>query len=179
MELTCPLPLQYEQIVMAHGGGGRLMQQLLARVVQPTFSNDYLNQQHDSAVFSIGNQRVAFTSDSYVIKPLFFKGGDIGKLDRPMGYAPYKTVEELFSDINRHSTLAAYRHLEANGSVEESTTENIKAEGISENATVEKFVEMMPESERAKPEFAGLRNALSSASPVTPGRPSRIPGARR
>ncbi len=80
MELSCPLPLQYEQIVMAHGGGGRLMQQLLARVVQPTFSNDYLNQQHDSAVFSIGNQRVAFTSDSYVIKPLFFKGGDIGKL---------------------------------------------------------------------------------------------------
>jgi hypothetical protein len=52
VELTCPLPLQYEQIVMAHGGGGRLMQQLLARVVQPTFSNDYLNQQHDSAVFS-------------------------------------------------------------------------------------------------------------------------------
>lgn len=80
MELTCPLPLQYEQIVMAHGGGGRLMQQLLARVVQPTFSNDYLNQQHDSAVFTIGTQRVAFTSDSYVIKPLFFKGGDIGKL---------------------------------------------------------------------------------------------------
>ena len=80
MELSCPLPLQYEQIVMAHGGGGRLMQQLLARVVQPTFSNDYLNQQHDSAVFSIGTQRVAFTSDSYVIKPLFFKGGDIGKL---------------------------------------------------------------------------------------------------
>lgn len=80
MELTCPLPLQYEQIVMAHGGGGRLMQQLLARVVQPTFSNDYLNQQHDSAVFTVGDQRVAFTSDSYVIKPLFFKGGNIGKL---------------------------------------------------------------------------------------------------
>jgi hydrogenase expression/formation protein HypE len=80
MELNCPLPLNYEQIVMAHGGGGRLMQQLLARVVQPTFSNDYLNQQHDSAVFTIANQRLAFTSDSYVIKPLFFKGGDIGKL---------------------------------------------------------------------------------------------------
>jgi hydrogenase expression/formation protein HypE len=80
MELNCPLPLNYEQIVMAHGGGGRLMQQLLARVVQPTFSNDYLNQQHDSAVFNVGNQRLAFTSDSYVIKPLFFKGGDIGKL---------------------------------------------------------------------------------------------------
>jgi hydrogenase expression/formation protein HypE len=80
LQLSCPLPLQYQQIVMAHGGGGRLMQQLLAQVVQPTFSNDYLNQQHDSAVFKIGAQSVAFTSDSYVIKPLFFPGGDIGKL---------------------------------------------------------------------------------------------------
>lgn len=42
-------------------------------------------------------------------------GGDIGKLDRPLGYAPYKTVEELFADINRHSTLAAYHHLETHG----------------------------------------------------------------
>lgn len=79
-ELSCPLPLQYQQIVMAHGGGGRLMQQLLAQVVAPTFSNDYLNQQHDSAVFQVGAQKLAFTSDSYVIKPLFFPGGDIGKL---------------------------------------------------------------------------------------------------
>lgn len=79
MELNCPLPLHYQHIVMAHGGGGRLMQQLLESVVQPTFSNDYLNQHHDSAVFS-ANGRLAFTSDSYVIKPLFFKGGDIGKL---------------------------------------------------------------------------------------------------
>lgn len=80
LTLSCPLPLQYQQIVMAHGGGGRLMQQLLAQVVHPTFSNEYSNQQHDSAVFTIGEQRLAFTSDSYVIKPLFFKGGDIGKL---------------------------------------------------------------------------------------------------
>jgi len=42
-------------------------------------------------------------------------GGDVGKLDRPIGYAPYKTVEELFADINRHSTLAAYRQLESQG----------------------------------------------------------------
>lgn len=44
-------------------------------------------------------------------------GGDTSKLDRTMSYAPYKTVESLFSDINRHSTLAAYRHLEVNGTV--------------------------------------------------------------
>lgn len=80
MQLNCPLPLQYEQIVMAHGGGGRLMQQLLARVVHPIFNNDYTQQQHDSAVLNIAEQKLAFTSDSYVIKPLFFKGGDIGKL---------------------------------------------------------------------------------------------------
>jgi hydrogenase expression/formation protein HypE len=80
LKLSCPLPLHYQQIVMAHGGGGRLMQQLLAQVIQPTFSNDYLNQQHDSAIFSVGEQKLAFTSDSYVIKPLFFPGGDIGKL---------------------------------------------------------------------------------------------------
>lgn len=80
MELNCPVPLHYQHIVMAHGGGGRLMQQLLERVIQPTFNNDYTQPQHDSAVFDCGSQRLAFTSDSYVIKPLFFKGGDIGKL---------------------------------------------------------------------------------------------------
>lgn len=44
-------------------------------------------------------------------------GGDVGKLDRPIGYAPYKTVESVFADINRHSTIAAYRHLAINGTV--------------------------------------------------------------
>jgi hydrogenase expression/formation protein HypE len=80
MQLSCPLPLQYQQIVMAHGGGGRLMQQLLTQIVQPIFNNDYTQQAHDSAVLTLNTQQLAFTSDSYVIKPLFFNGGDIGKL---------------------------------------------------------------------------------------------------
>ncbi|MFZ2171085.1 MAG: hydrogenase expression/formation protein HypE [Methylococcaceae bacterium] len=80
LELNCPLPLQYEQIVMAHGGGGRLMQQLLDSIIQPTFSNPVLNQKHDSAVLNINGSKLAFTTDSYVVKPLFFSGGDIGKL---------------------------------------------------------------------------------------------------
>ena len=71
---------QYERIVMAHGGGGRLSQQLLENLVQPLFANPYLAARHDSAVFEAGGQRLAFTTDSYVIKPLFFPGGDIGKL---------------------------------------------------------------------------------------------------
>ena len=78
--IQCPLPLQYEQIVMAHGGGGHMMQQLLETVIHAEFSNPLLDQQHDSAVFNIGSQKVAFTTDSYVVNPLFFAGGDIGKL---------------------------------------------------------------------------------------------------
>lgn len=118
LTLTCPLPLQYQQIVMAHGGGGRLMQQLLTQVIQPTFSNDYLNQQHDSAVFSIGEQKLAFTSDSYVIKPLFFPGGDIGKLAvcgtvndlamsgaKPLFLSCSLIIEEGFSIENLHRIL--------------------------------------------------------------------------
>jgi len=65
---------------MAHGGGGRMMQQLIDTIIQPVFSNDILNQQHDSAVVDINGSTLAFTTDSYVIKPLFFSGGDIGKL---------------------------------------------------------------------------------------------------
>lgn len=79
-QLSCPLPLQYDQIVMAHGGGGRLMQQLLDSIIRPAFRNDILAQQHDSAVVPPPGGRLAFTTDSYVVNPLFFKGGDIGKL---------------------------------------------------------------------------------------------------
>jgi hydrogenase expression/formation protein HypE len=78
---ACPTPMgQYEHILLAHGGGGRLMQQLLEKLVQPAFANPYLAARHDSAVFEQGGQRYAFTTDSYVVKPLFFPGGDIGKL---------------------------------------------------------------------------------------------------
>lgn len=80
LKLNCPLPLHYEQIVMAHGGGGRLMQQLLDSIIQPVFSNPLLNQKHDSAVLNVNGSRLAFTTDSYVVKPLFFPGGDIGKM---------------------------------------------------------------------------------------------------
>lgn len=80
LELNCPLPLQYDQIVMAHGGGGRMMQQLLDSVIQPIFNNAILSQKQDSAVLTINGSKLAFTTDSYVVKPLFFPGGDIGKL---------------------------------------------------------------------------------------------------
>lgn len=67
-------------MLLAHGGGGRLMQQLLERVFLPAFRNPLLATRHDGAVFEVGGHRLALTTDSYVVRPLFFPGGDIGSL---------------------------------------------------------------------------------------------------
>lgn len=78
---VCPLPIQqYPQVLLAHGGGGKLMHQLIETVFVPAFSNSLLGVRHDGASFAVGNQRLAFTTDSYVVRPLFFPGGDIGSL---------------------------------------------------------------------------------------------------
>jgi hydrogenase expression/formation protein HypE len=79
--LSCPLPItDYPQVLMAHGGGGRLMQQLIDSVFVATFANPPLAARHDGAVLEVGGTRLAFTTDSYVVQPLFFPGGDIGSL---------------------------------------------------------------------------------------------------
>lgn len=78
---SCPLPLaDYPNVLLAHGGGGRLMNQLIEKLFLPAFGNPLLNQRHDGAVIDVGGQRLAFTTDSYVVHPLFFPGGDIGTL---------------------------------------------------------------------------------------------------
>ncbi len=78
---VCPLPLaHYPNILMAHGGGGRLMHDLIQHVFKASFDNPLLAQGHDGALLETGGARLAFTTDSYVVKPLFFPGGDIGKL---------------------------------------------------------------------------------------------------
>jgi hydrogenase expression/formation protein HypE len=72
-----------ETILLAHGSGGRLSHELVERVFVPPWENPILSQLDDSAVFRLGDgpePRLAFSTDSYVVKPLFFKGGDIGKL---------------------------------------------------------------------------------------------------
>ncbi|ABF40705.1 Hydrogenase expression/formation protein HypE [Candidatus Koribacter versatilis Ellin345] len=79
--LNCPLPLNTSAVVLlAHGGGGRLMHQFLEQYVIPAFQNDQLATRHDGAVFDVKNARLAFTTDSYVVSPLFFPGADIGSL---------------------------------------------------------------------------------------------------
>ena len=87
---ACPLPLRnYPHILLAHGGGGRLMQDLIEHVFRPAFGNPLLNQRHDGAVLEVEAGRLAFTTDSFVVRPLFFPGGDIGEL------AVYGTVNDL------------------------------------------------------------------------------------
>ncbi|MEB3338689.1 MAG: hydrogenase expression/formation protein HypE [Leptolyngbyaceae bacterium] len=87
--LTCPIPIQqYPQVLLAHGGGGRLMHQLIEQMFVPVFgSGDRI--QHDAATLQLPGNRIAFTTDSYVVKPLFFPGGDIGSL------AVHGTVNDL------------------------------------------------------------------------------------
>ena len=79
--LQCPAPLNdSEHIQLAHGGGGRRMHELLEGLLLPSFGNEMLLERHDGATLAIGGARLAFTTDSYVVRPLFFPGGDIGTL---------------------------------------------------------------------------------------------------
>jgi len=87
---ACPIPIsQYPHVLMAHGGGGRLTHQLLEEVFGPAFSNPILDTRHDSAQFTLPPGRLAMTTDSYVVRPLFFPGGDIGSM------AVHGTVNDL------------------------------------------------------------------------------------
>ena len=68
------------KITLAHGAGGIMSRKLLEEIILPAFENSTLNVLHDGAILNLQKNNLAFTTDSYVIKPLFFKGGDIGKL---------------------------------------------------------------------------------------------------
>ncbi len=108
---SCPAPLpQKTTITVGHGGGGRLTQDLLDRIFRPAFSNEGLDQQHDGAVLAAGGARLAFTTDAHVVSPLFFPGGDIGRLSvhgtvndlamcgaRPLALSAAFVIEEGFA----------------------------------------------------------------------------------
>jgi hydrogenase expression/formation protein HypE len=97
--LSCPIPLeQYPQILLAHGGGGKLMHQLIDRMFVPAFQ---FGVQHDSTVINLPTSKIAMTTDSYVVHPLFFPGGDIGSL------SVYGTVNDLAMSGARPLYLSA------------------------------------------------------------------------
>ncbi len=78
---ACPLPISnYQEVVLAHGSGGKLTQQLIEKMILPQFGNELLEPLHDGAIFAVNGARLAFSTDSYVVNPIFFPGGDIGKL---------------------------------------------------------------------------------------------------
>ena len=86
----CPVPIsQYPHVLMAHGGGGKLMHQLIGKMFLEAFRNPLLDTQHDAAVMELPGNKIAFTTDSYVVRPLFFPGGDIGSM------AVHGTVNDL------------------------------------------------------------------------------------
>jgi hydrogenase expression/formation protein HypE len=78
---TCPVPLRnYPTVVMGHGAGGRMMNDLIRHLFAAEFKNELLGQMADATVIEPGIGRLAFTTDSFVVSPLFFPGGDIGEL---------------------------------------------------------------------------------------------------
>lgn len=79
---TCPVPLSHRtEVTVGHGGGGRLTQELIDRIFRPAFAGPQPDAQHDGALLPLpGGARLAFTTDSHVVSPLFFPGGDIGRL---------------------------------------------------------------------------------------------------
>jgi len=77
----CPLPInQVAEVLMGHGSGGKLSAQLIENLIVPAFRNPELELLDDQAIVSLGGARLAFTTDSYVVTPIFFPGGDIGEL---------------------------------------------------------------------------------------------------
>ena len=87
---ACPIPIaNYPAVTMAHGGGGKLTHQLIQTMIAAHFDNPALTKMHDGAVLQADGTRLAFSTDSYVINPIFFPGGNIGEL------SVYGTVNDL------------------------------------------------------------------------------------
>ena len=89
-EISCPAPLPAKNtIVLGHGSGGKLSADLVREVFLPAFQNPALAQLNDQAIVNVKGTRIAVTTDSFVVKPLFFPGGDIGSL------AVHGTINDL------------------------------------------------------------------------------------
>jgi hydrogenase expression/formation protein HypE len=89
-EFSCPAPHTVKDtVLLGHGSGGKLSAELIRDIFLPAFRNPALSRLDDQAIVNVNGQRLAITTDSFVVKPLFFPGGDIGSL------AVYGTVNDL------------------------------------------------------------------------------------
>jgi hydrogenase expression/formation protein HypE len=99
---TCPSPIAAKDtVLLGHGSGGRLSAELMRDIFLPAFANPVLARLEDQAVLEYGGTRLAFTTDSFVVKPLIFRGGDIGSL------AVHGTVNDLAMGGARPLALSA------------------------------------------------------------------------
>ena len=128
---SCPLPLRTgDHILLAHGGGGRLTQELIERIFLPAFANAPLAARHDGAVVELNGLRLAFSTDSYVVRPLIFPGGTIGDLAvngtvndlamcgaRPLYLSVGFILEEGLPLGTLHTVVASMREATARASV--------------------------------------------------------------
>jgi hydrogenase expression/formation protein HypE len=121
--LSCPVPARKgEVIVLGHGSGGRLTAELIGKVFLPALANPLLSRLNDSAEINVGSSRLAFTTDSFVVNPLRFPGGDIGSLAvngtvndlavagaRPIGLSAAFILEEGFPIVELATIVQSMR----------------------------------------------------------------------
>ena len=129
--LSCPLPImEYDTIQLAHGSGGRLSADLIDRLFLPRFGNDILNRLEDQAVLDCPAGRLAFTTDSFVVNPIFFPNGNIGDLAingtvndicmsgaRPLYISTAFIIEEGFAIERLHRILVAMEEAAARAGI--------------------------------------------------------------
>ncbi|MEV4193546.1 hydrogenase expression/formation protein HypE [Streptomyces toxytricini] len=141
---TCPAPLRdHPRVVMGHGGGGALSAELVRHVFAPAYGGEVLAGMGDSAAVTLGGARLAFSTDSYVVRPLFFPGGSIGDL----------AVNGTVNDLAMSGARAAYL-----------SCAFILEEGV-ETATVARVAEALGAAARA----AGVEVATGDTKVVEAG----------
>jgi hydrogenase expression/formation protein HypE len=111
---SCPITIfDHKRILLGHGSGGKLTADLIDKIFLPSFRNSALEKRDDQAVVTIGKARLAFTTDSFVVTPIFFPGGDIGRL------AIHGTVNDLAMSGARPLYLSAAFILEEGLAIED------------------------------------------------------------
>jgi len=175
--LSCPLPHEQEEVVqLAHGGGGRRMANLIEGLFLPAFDNRALAALADGATVAFGGERLAFTTDTFVVSPAFFPGGDIGSLAihgtandlavcaaEPVGFSVGLVLEEGFPIADLRRVIASLARASAALAApvltgDTKVVERGKGDGIYINTTgigrVRPGIEVGPE--RARPGDAVL-----------------------
>lgn len=127
----CPIPKPANgRITMTHGNGGAATQQLIDDIFSANFKNSYLDEKNDGAILPLSAPEIAFSSDSFVVKPIFFPGGDIGSLSvngtindilccgaMPLYLSASFIIEEGFEIENLHKIAKSMAHAAKEGGV--------------------------------------------------------------